>query len=361
MLLSCLAPRVPFLGLCFGFAMIHVAASAGPAAGTVVDATIDSVVLRDNRVGLKTERAVKIYLPPGYAESDKSYPVAFYFHSLNWGADRLFRVNKLGELLDRAIAAGNCPELIVVAADYTAPVLGSLFENSPVSGRWRDFTTEELLPYIENHFRTIRHRDSRALIGDFMGGRGALELAMTRADLFSVVYAMHPVATGTGELPINYLNVDWRKIAEAKSVSELTGGDRSQIYVLICQAFLPNVDKPPFFCDFPMEWVEGAARMNPDNNRKLQRGFLLEETLDEGAKNLRSLRGLAFDWGRYDPTPAHVFANQVFSRKLDDLGVEHDAEEYRGNPWEKNFTANGRFGTRVLPFLARHLVFVTRH
>jgi len=89
----------------------------------------------------------------------------------------------------------------------------------------------------------------------------------------------------------------------------------------------------------------------------LQKGFLLEESLDECAANLRSLRGIAFDWGRYDSTPAHVFANQVFSRKLDDLGIEHEAEEYRGSPWDKTWTPDGRFYARLLPFFARHLAF----
>jgi hypothetical protein len=81
--------------------------------------------------------------------------------------------------------------------------------------------------------------------------------------------------------------------------------------------------------------------------------------LNAAVANLRTLRGLAFDWGRFDPGQDHIYANQAFCRRLEDLGIEHEAEEYRGNPWNRNWTENGRFYARVLPFLNRHLVFET--
>jgi hypothetical protein len=325
--------------------------------GTIVTERIVSSVLRDTRIGVDPNRAVKIYLPPGYATSGRAYPVVYFLHSLNWSAENTFRDGNLAKLLERGFAAGVVPEFILVAADFTSPTMGSLYENSPTSGRWLDFVTDELVPFIDGKFRTLPQRDSRGLLGDFMGGRGALALAMTRADLFGSVYALHPVATGTGMLPLPYVDIDWERILAAKSYEELPTTGRSRIFLMICQAFLPNPSRPPFYCDFPMVKEGSALRLDPDKNRQMQQGFLLEESLDRYASNLRSLRGLSFDWGRHDPTPAHVFANQVFSRKLADLAVEHEAEEYYGNPWDKNWTPGGRFATRVLPFLNRHLVF----
>lgn len=338
-------------------AFAPLVASANSGRGTIVTEQIVSTVLRDNRVGLDPNRAVKIYLPPGYATSGKSYPVIYFCHSLMWSPRQMFEDGNLQRLIERGFAAGVIPEFILVAADYSTSGLGTLYENSPTSGRWRDFTTEELVPFIDGKFRTIRHRDSRGVTGDFMGGRGALEFAMRRPDLFGSVYALHPVATGTGMLPLNYLDVDWQKIGQAKTSAELAGAGRSQIFLLVSQAFLPNANRPPFYCDFPITFVDGQPRLDPDLNRRMQKGFLLEESLDEFAANLRSLRGIAFDWGRYDLTTAHVFANQVFSRKLLDLGVEHEAEEYAGSPWDKNWTPHGRFYARLLPFFAQHLVF----
>lgn len=69
------------------------------------------------------------------------------------------------------------------------------------------------------------------------------------------------------------------------------------------------------------------------------------------------MRGLALDWGRFDTTQAHVESNRAFSRRLQDLGVEHEAEEYNGDQGNRTWTPNGWFYARVLPFLNQHLMF----
>ncbi|MEO6005894.1 MAG: alpha/beta hydrolase-fold protein [Opitutus sp.] len=352
------------LKMYLGSALVAFALSAVPdidAAeikhGSVVTEHLESSVLRENRTGLDPNRTVMVYLPPGYAESGKAYPVVYYFHSLNGSAEKVFQNGNLVRLLERGFATGVVKEFILVAADYSSPVLGSLYENSPVSGRWLDFTVGELVPFIDGHFRTLRQRDSRGLAGDFMGGRGALKLAMTHAETFGSVYALHPVATGAGALPWGSIDIDWKKVHQAKTAADLNGPGREKIFVSISQAFLPNANRPPFFCDFPVEFDGTTAKPVPDNLRKAQKAFHLDETLDESAANLRSLRGLAFDWGRFDSTQAHVDSNREFSRKLQDLGIEHEAEEFRGSPWDRYWTENGRFYTRVLPFFQRTLVF----
>ena len=327
--------------------------------GTVVSEKLSSTILKDNLIGIDPNRNIKIYLPPGYATSGRAYPVLYYLHNTYWSPEKMFDDGRIVTLLEQGFANNIIEEIIVVAADYTSPTTGSLFENSPVSGRWIDYTIQEIVPFIDNRFRTMKHRNSRAVVGDFWGGRGALKIAMLYPDIFSVSYAMHPVATGSGTVPIPFVDVDWKKVYEAKTIREI-GGGRSSIFVSICQAFLPNPKRPPFYCDFFMEMDSGTPRLHSQNTIKGKREFLLEETLYEAAANLRTMRGLAFDWGRFDPTPAHVYANSQFSRKLEDLGIEHEAEEYRGDPWNITWTENGRFYTRVLPFLARHLQFGTR-
>lgn len=325
--------------------------------GTMVTEKLVSTVLRDNRIGLDPNRSIMIYLPPGYATSGKAYPVVYYCHTIFWSAEKLFEDGNLVKLLERGFANGVVNEFILVAADYSSPTTGSLYENSTTSGRWLDFTADELVPFIDSKFRTLRHRDCRAVTGDFLGGRGAMILAMTHAQLFSVMYALHPVATGTGYLPWATNDVDWKKIHEAKSLAELAGIGRAQMFVSIAQAFLPNPNRPPFFCDFWMELENNEIKLHVENTKKAKAGFLLDHKLEESLSNLQKMRGFAFDWGRYDPTATHVYTNQEFTRKLEDLGIEHEAEEYRGSPWNKNWTEDGRFYTRVLPFFARHLVF----
>ena len=333
------------------------AATKATKQGTLLTEHLTSKILKENLVGLDLNRTIKIYLPPGYAESGKSYPVVYFCHNINWSPEQMFEDGNLQRLIEQGFVSGVVQEFIFVAASYATPTMGSLYENSPVSGRWLDYTVDEVVPFIDANFRTIRHRDSRGLVGDFMGGRGALKLAMVHAELFGSVYALHPVATGTGALPYPFLEIDWKNVHQAKSYADLKTSGRERIFVMISQAFLPNPNRPPFFCDFFMDLDQGELKYIPANTRKLQAGFHLDETLDECAANLRTMRGVAFDWARHDTTQAHVDSNQAFTRKLMDLGIEHQAEEYTGTPWNKNWTEDGRFATRVLPFFARHLAF----
>lgn len=351
------------LVLLFLLSNCFLAASFGQTAarGQVVTEQIQSEVLKENRVGLKTTRKVMVYLPPGYAQSGRAYPVVYYLHSIYGNAGAiLYDSSEIHELLVTAFNRDKDKQFILVVPDYSSSNIGSLYENSPVSGRWLDFTTREVVPFIDKKYRTINHRDSRGVTGDFMGGRGALKLGMSHADVFGVVYALHPVALGVGTRPWTDLGVNWDKVFNAKNFTDLGGDKFSETWVAICQAFLPNPSRPPFYCDFFMKKEGGKIVVDADNLLKIQHQFHLDETLPETYKNLKSLRGLAYDFARYDGNYDHIHAARAFTRILDDLGVEHEAEEYRGTPWNKTWGIDGRFNTRALPFLLRYLVFETR-
>ena len=322
---------------------------------TLVEEAFVSSVLRDNRIGLNPERSIKVLLPPGYARSKLRYPVVYFLHNAWYGPGQMIEDGRAQRLIERAFADGVAPEFIFVIADYTGPTTGSLYENSPVSGRWIDYTVDEVVPMIDSRYRTLAQRESRAVVGDFFGGRGALKLAMTRANVFGAAYALHPVATGTGDIPWSGLEIDWARIHAAGTYGELGGLGRTQIFWAIHQAFAPNVAAPPCFCDFYTEMKDGKAAYNPDRAIAMQKSFLLDETLADSAEALRTMRGLALDWGRFDTTQAHVTSNRLFSRKLEDLGIAHEAEEYRGDPWNRTWSDDGRFAERVLPFLRKHL------
>ncbi|HKR30734.1 MAG TPA: hypothetical protein VJT08_09660, partial [Terriglobales bacterium] len=88
--------------------------------------------------------------------------------------------------------------------------------------------------------------------------------------------------------------------------------------------------------------------------------FYLETMIPQYAENLKSLRGLKFDWTRNDGNYDHVYANQAFTRKLNEFGVAHSAEEYTGPFDESNWGNDGRIYTEVLPFFRAHMVFASR-
>jgi hypothetical protein len=154
--------------------------------------------------------------------------------------------------------------------------------------------------------------------------------------------------------------VDWQRIYAAKSFSDLWGDYYAPGFVGLSQAYLPNPNRPPFYCDFIVDMENGKPKLNVENLKKLQSSFHLNELLTQYESNLRKMRAIAFDWGRYDRTQSHVYANQAFTRTLDQLGITHIAEEYNGNQNDKNWIEHGRVEDNMLPFFNQHLQFTER-
>jgi hypothetical protein len=325
--------------------------------GKIVTESLTSQILKENNVGLNLKRNIKIYLPPGYAKSNKSYPVLYYCHSIFNNPDKVLAERDLIGLLEKSFEQSQMKEVILVMADYSTASTGSIYENTKTTGRWIDYTVQEIVPFIDSHYRTLAQSESRALVGDVMGGRGVFMLAMAHPEIFSVAYAMNPVATALGVLPMPAYP-KWDKIHDAKSFADLKDEHISQIFVTVSQAYLSNANRPPFYCDFLMEKKgEGEFELHAEHAKKLMDGFMVSKQVEKYVENLSKLRALAFDWSRYDPIQDHVYGSQSLSRTLDSFGIKHEAEEYRGVYWEENWKENGRFYARVLPFLNQHLVF----
>ena len=348
--------RVLALALLF----LSPGAFSAPRSGVVETKHLDSTVLRENRVGLDTHRSLKVYLPPGYAAGKARYPVIYMLHGLNWSNERMFAPEStIQRTFDQAIADGVIRPFIAVAPDYTTSGPGTFYANSPTAGRFEDFTVQEVVPFIDANYRTLATADGRAIMGEHMGAYGALLYAFGHPEIWATVYGLHPVGTGSGLVPM-YSRPDWKKVYAAKSFADLSGNPAdpyTPVFVAMAQAFLPNPDRPPFFCDFLMEPVNGEPQLNVANLQLLKSRFMLEKLVVDNLDKVRNLRGIKFDWGRYDPNQDHVYANQAFTRKLDELGIEHEAEEYRGLPWDKYWIDDGRVYNEVLPFFARRLKF----
>lgn len=327
-------------------------------AGRVEETKLVSQHLRDNLLDIDPQRSVTVYLPPGYANSGKAYPVIYHFHSIFWSARQMFEDGQVKRRLDEGIINNSIGEFILVAADFTTPHVGTFFGNSPATGRWLDFIVEELVPFIDSRYRTLPQKESRGLMGDAIGGHAALRLAMLYPEHFNVIYAMHPYGTGQGLIPSTTGPLpNWRKMNLAKSWQNLDGDGRSMVFMAMAQAHLPNPNRPPFFADLMMELDGEDLVMNDQNVRNLMARFSLSALVPDYAANLRKLAGIKFDWGRYDLIQDHVYDNQAFTRTLHQFGVPHEAEEYAGNQWDQNWKAHGRVATEVLPFFNRFLAF----
>ncbi|MFI6395117.1 alpha/beta hydrolase [Nonomuraea sp. NPDC050540] len=164
-------------------------------AGRIDRHVIDSDVLRGNPLGDPHERPLWVYVPPGYDdEPTRRYPTVYVIqgytgHLAMWSNRTPFR-RPFPELADEVFAAGQTPPAIVVYVDAWTAYGGSQFLDSPGTGRYHTYLCREVVPWVDGHYRTLPHRDMRAITGKSSGGYGAMVTAMMRPDVFGL-FATH--------------------------------------------------------------------------------------------------------------------------------------------------------------------------
>jgi enterochelin esterase-like enzyme/HSP20 family molecular chaperone IbpA len=127
---------------------------------------------------LRNSRRVYVYLPPDYkADSAQRFPT-LYVHD---GGEYLTRA-QLATVLDNLLHSRDIPPLIAVMLDPVDRVR-EYWANEDY-GR---FMEQELLPYIDDHYRTLAQREARGVMGASLGGLISTYLALSRPHLFSKV------------------------------------------------------------------------------------------------------------------------------------------------------------------------------
>ena len=334
---------------------------ADSAKSQVIVRELRSAHIAGNKTGTDPVRKMLIYLPAGYDESSSQrYPVIYFLPNPFEESYRFdFDHRNAQGLFDRAIADDVIKKFILVAVDMNTALGTSWYVNSAVTGNWEDFMVQDLVPYIDANFKTISSRDSRGIAGIFIGGYGAIRFGMRHPDVFGTVYAMHPVGTGTG-VTVSMTIPRWDVLTNAKSMDDVKQDGRTLIFTTMFQAHLPDPAKPPLFVDFPAHEENGRLLIDATLMDRFRNHFYLETMIPQYADNLKSLRGFKFDWTRNDGNYDHVYANQAFTRKLNEFGIAHSAEEYTGPFDESNWGVDGRIYTEVLPFFRTHMVFAVQ-
>ena len=168
----------------------------GPAArrreGVVEQIVVHGKALEGNLEGDSPDREATVYLPPSYAASPaRRYPVLYLLHGYGGRQDTFTtRLASLAESQDRLAAAQGFSEFIVVTPSAYTLHKGSMYSNSPTTGDWERFVADDLVAYMDSHYRTLATRMSRGLAGHSMGGYGALRIGMKRPDVFLALYLM---------------------------------------------------------------------------------------------------------------------------------------------------------------------------
>lgn len=133
-------------------------------------------------------RPLVVYTPPGYEKSQLSYPVFYLVSGTTDTEETWFKVGKANVILDNLLAQKKAEPMIIVMP-YGNMLAGAPRPSSPeVAASYKLFSdelTEKIIPFVEENFRTIPHRESRAIAGFSRGGGQSLYTGFSHFDKFA--------------------------------------------------------------------------------------------------------------------------------------------------------------------------------
>ena len=157
--------------------------------GRYYERIFESEVLKANPLRDPNRRPLRVYLPPGYdTDSQRRYPSIYVIMGLTgqidmWRNRTAFRRN-FPELADAQFGAGGASPCILIYVDCWTSLGGSQYLDSPGTGKYHTYLCDDVIAYVDSHFRTRGDRDHRAVMGKSSGGYGAMVSAMLRPDVF---------------------------------------------------------------------------------------------------------------------------------------------------------------------------------
>ena len=158
-----------------------------PGNGTVEHCSMSSEVLGVNK-------DFSIYLPNGYEDSDRHYPVLYLFHPAGGTHEMWISMGNLPQIADDAIRSGMSVPMIIVMPDASGNGdfhLGQHLGYFSVPGwDYEAYFHNELIPLIDSTYRTIADKKHRAITGASMGGEAAIAYAQKHPDLYGASCAM---------------------------------------------------------------------------------------------------------------------------------------------------------------------------
>ena len=350
----------------------------------------NSSVLANNPLGDPSQRPVNVYLPKAYYDRRRKnqrfavlYSLAGFTGAgpgqLNWKG---FEEN-LVERLERLITSKKMAPTIVVFPDCFTAFGGTQYINSSAIGNYADYLNRELVPLIDQQFRTKAEREHRGCFGKSSGGYGSLMLAMRYPKLwggvashsgdayFDFVYRSDwpgvltlleryakPVQKPRGANALvqasergeddgrveHFLNTVWsRPPGGAKRIT----GDEMMALMLLGMAASYDSD-PHAKNGFRLPFDLQSGQLIPERWRAWLRHDPINQIKRYG-RNLKKLRGLFIDCGRQDQFHIHYGSRQL-SQTLAEAGIKHRYEEFDGTHSGIDYRLDVS-----LPFLAQRL------
>ncbi|HEY4978383.1 MAG TPA: alpha/beta hydrolase-fold protein [Candidatus Acidoferrum sp.] len=337
--------------LFFASTVLCLPSPAAIAPGTVEHIKIHGMSLMGNLEGDSPNRDVSVYLPPSYQkDSTRRYPVVYFLHGFTDSDDKWYGPTKhwinLPAVVDKALQTPGIGEIIFVTPNAFTRYQGSMYSSSVTTGNWEKFVSEELVSYIDTHYRTLARRESRGLAGHSMGGYGTLRIGMKHPDVFSSIYMLSACC-----LSPTFLRLKDEELAKAEKIKETAEVDKAdfltKIVLASAAAWSPDPNNPPLYIEQP---GTTAPRQAEVFNKWTANAPLA--LIDQYVENLRTLKAIALDAGNADHGIKET--TEELDKVLNSYRISHLFEIYEGD--HLNHIAD-RIATKLLPFFSKNLSF----
>jgi len=204
---------------------------------------------------MKMPRRMFVYTPPGYEGSTSRYPVLYLLHG-SGGDEEAWPVMGIANvIMDNLISQGKARPMIVampnaywneiasldVAGPRTAPPpgVGSGTGSQQYDANERDIVND-LIPFVEKHFRTLSGRENRALAGLSMGAGITANVGLKRLDVFaSVALLSSGMFRGTAGVPAGAELLE--KISPGLLADPATTNKKLRLFFISCGTEDPRI------------------------------------------------------------------------------------------------------------------------
>lgn len=300
--------------------------------------SFDSKLLAGNPLGDPTDRDVLVYTPPGHDDRKARLPTVMVL--AGYGGTNHSLVNhdqfqpNLVERFDAMVERGDCPPAIMVLPDASNRWGGSQFVDSEATGPYQRYLVEEVVPFVDAHYRTIPRREGRAVVGRSSGGFGALRLGIDRPEAFGVI-GSH-AGDSAFELSIR---PDLTSVAIAldraggigpfvEAFFREPGGHSFGAMMTIAYgaAYAPDMQAPPAFTRMPFDARTGVVD-DAQWQRWLDHDPLVRLQRDPDALSTAGL--IYIDAGNRDEHGLH-FGSRMIAELLQQRGRPVQYEEFDG-------------------------------
>src|SRR5437868_7674246 len=187
------------------------------------------------------ERDFYVYTPSGYdARGKQTYPVLYLLHGFSDAANGWTAVGRANVILDNLIAQGKAKPMIVVMplgyGDFEVVRRGwGSWSDKELAVRnlskFIDILLGEVIPQVEQSYRTKKNRESRAIAGLSMGGAESLRSGLNHLDQFAWIGAFSSGGMDLQEFNAEFPGVDGTPNKKLKLLWIACGADDGLIKI----------------------------------------------------------------------------------------------------------------------------------